>query len=332
MRDTIRTGVIGVGRMGQHHCRIYAGLRQVQFVGVYDQEWEKAAAIAGRYGVQAYPSAAALLGEVDAVSIATPTPTHYPLVMQALACGVHVLVEKPLADTLAAASDLARAANHSSRVVQVGHIERFNPPYLELRNVLEGMPIIAANFRRLSPYRNSNTDVDVVLDLMIHDLDLVLDLTGHPPAIIHAVGRSPFSDSLDHSVALLQYDDGAVMTLTASRITEQKIRALEVTTADTYIEVDLLHKGISVHHGATGEYRSQNQTGVKYRQESIIERILVPNAEPLLLEIQAFLESILQHKEPSVTAQDGLNALELAFKVQGQAAHELGAGAILVGA
>lgn len=319
----LKTAVIGVGRMGQHHCRIYSSLRQVHLVGIYDVDSQVASDISNRYDVPAFNQLDELLDQVDAVSIATPTPTHFDLVMRCLDCGIHVLVEKPLTDSLAQAENLIQAAEQSGLVIQVGHIERFNPPYQELKNVLEAMKPLAINFRRLSPFQGSNLDVDVVLDLMIHDLDLCLDIMKREPDLVSAYGLTPMSATLDHVVAELWYQEGQLITLTASRITEQKIRSVEVTSKDAYLEADLLNKAILVHRRSRGEYADQNHGGVKYRQESVIERILVPSAEPLMLEIQHFLNCISNNCPPKVTLSDAYQALRLALLVRNIATEHL---------
>ena len=315
--ENLRTGVIGLGRMGQHHCRVYASQRETQLVGLFDIDSQVARELSLRYEVPAYQQIDDLLEQVDAVSIATPTPTHFDLVMRCLEHDVHVLVEKPVTETLEQAEELARVVEKSGLIVQVGHIERFNPTYMELKKVIENLNIIAIDFRRLSPYRVSNKDVNVVLDLMVHDLDLSIDLMGREPNLISAYGLTPFSAGLDHAVAQLCYCDGPIITLTSSRVTEHKIRIVEVTAEEAYIEADFLNKGISVHRCSLGEYKDQNLNGVKYRQESLIERILVPNVEPLVLEINHFLQCISHNCTPCVSVFDGLNALRLALWISG---------------
>lgn len=314
--EHIRVGVIGVGRMGLHHCRIYSNLRQVDFAGVFDIDDKAAAKASARYNIPAAESVDDLLEQVDAVSIATPTPPHFDLVRQCLEKGVNVLVEKPLTETLDQAQELTRVAEASGLIVQVGHIERFNPTYKELKNVLENMSVLAISFNRLSPYQGSNTDVDVVLDLMTHDLDLVLDLIQEKPIHINATGFKVFSDNLDHAVVQLSFISSPLVTITASRVTEQKIREINVTAHGAYIEADLMNKNISVHRRASGEYLNQNHGNVKYYQESIVERILVPQVEPLFGEIEDFINCITKEKSPRVSARDGMNALELAFTVR----------------
>lgn len=305
-------GVIGAGMMGQRHCRIYSNLRRTQLVGICDANPEIGRRIAQQYDVPFYEQIDALLEHVDAVSLVTPTPFHFELAMRCLAQGVHVLVEKPITQTLAQAEMLTQTAEAGNLIVQIGHIERFNPTYSELKNVLEDVTPLAINLRRLSPFEGSNTDVDVVLDLMIHDLDLVLDLMKQEPTAVNAYGLTAFSGAIDHAVAHLSFAAGPLVTVTASRVTEQKVRSLEVTAMEAYLEGDLLNKSILVHRRTVGEYLNNN----KYRQESVVERIHVPIVEPLFAELQHFVECVLEGKPPRVPARDGLMALRLANIIQ----------------
>lgn len=312
----VRVGVIGAGTMGQRHCRVYASLRQAQLAGICDAAPEVGYRVAQQYDVPFYQDAENLLEHVDAVSLATPTPLHFDLAMCCLAHGVHVLVEKPITKTIEQAEILTQAAETSNLVVQVGHIERFNPAYIELKNVLENMTVLAINLRRLSPYVGSNTDVDVVLDLMVHDIDLALDLMGQEPISVNAYGLTAFSGTVDHATVYLGFASGPLLTMTASRVTEQKVRSIEVTALEAYVDGDLLNKNISVHRRTIGQYMNHNHRGVKYRQESIVERIHVPPLEPLLLELQHFVDCILQGKPAQVSARDGLKALRLATVIR----------------
>lgn len=314
--SAVRIGVVGVGRMGRNHCRVLASLRNAVLVGVFDLNERVGQQIAQQYETTFYAQVDALLAVVDAVVIATPTPAHFALTMHCLAQGIHVLIEKPIAATVSEATQIVAAAAQSKAVVQVGHIERFNPTYIELKHVMEGMNVAAVNLRRLSPYVGSNTDVDVVLDLMIHDLDLLLDLIQTPPASIHAAGLTAFSGDVDHATAQFIFPTGPLCTVMVSRLTEHKVRTIEVTGLDAYVEADLLNKSISLHRSMTGEYLNYNQHSVKYRQESLIERIHVPIAEPLLLELQHFVSCIMANQAPRVSAADGLAALRLATEIR----------------
>lgn len=308
-------GVIGTGVMGERHCRVYAGMPEVTLVGIHDQMRERALTIARRYDSRYFSLLDDLLAQVDAISIATPTPTHAAIACAALERGVHVLIEKPVAHTLEQAAEIAAAAERSGRIVQVGHIERFNPTYTELHNVLADMRPLAITMRRLSPFMTSATDVDVVCDLMIHDLDLALNLGGGLPDQVQAVGRRLHDHGADHVVATLSFATGPMVTLMASRITEQKVRDIAVTTDEAYVEADLLAKSIAIHHRTIPQYL-QGATNVKYRQESLVERIMVPASEPLLMELKHFVASVREDRQPLVGLTEGIEALKLALQIK----------------
>jgi predicted dehydrogenase len=320
--NNLRVGVIGVGVMGERHCRVYSSLRHVRVVGIADSDANRGRTVAAQYDTRYFEDHRQLLDEIDAVSIATTTPSHFNLSIDALEHNVHVLVEKPFTETLEQGQQIVAEAERRNRVLQVGHIERFNPAYIELKNVTEGMRLVAINVRRLSPFDLSNTDVDVIRDLMIHDLDLVVDLAASSPESINAWGRSISTGAIDHAVANLSFKDGPITTLFASRITEQKVRLMEVIAEGAYIEADLLSKSVLVHRRTLPQYLDNHQV-TKYRQESIIERIYVPMAEPLMLELRHFVECVITGKPSSVPGREGLYALQLAQAVADQAGHQL---------
>lgn len=313
----IKVGVIGTGRMGRNHCRIFSTLRHTELVGVTDSDGQAARRAAHEYDTTAFATVDALLATVDAISIATPTASHFALASKCLERGVQLFIEKPMTATVAEAEALVALAATRRCLVQVGHIERFNPTFHELKRVIEDMTVAAINFRRLSPYVGSNTDVDVVFDLMVHDLDLLLDLMPAAPYAIQAAGISAFSQEIDHAVAQFTFLQGPLVTLTVSRLTEHKVRSIEVTGLEAYVEGDLLNKSIALHRRMTGEYLPQNHHSVKYRQESVVERIHVPMVEPLRLELEHFLSGVRTGCTPLVTAVDGLNVLRLATQIRG---------------
>jgi predicted dehydrogenase len=314
--ETVRVGVIGAGRMGQRHCRILSNLRRTELAGVFDTDSERGIQTAKGYSVPFCHSLEQLLDRCHAVIIAAPTPAHFETAMACLTRGRHMLIEKPIAETLAQAERLAAAAEGSGLVVQVGHIERFNPAYLELKNVLEALTPLAINLRRLSPMEGSNTDVDVVLDLMIHDTNLILDMMGREPAWVSGYGLTAATGQIDYATVHLAFDTPPIVNVTASRVTEHKIRAIEVTGREAYVECDLLNRSILVHRATIGEYGSLSGQGFKYRQESVVERIFVPNYESLFLEVQHFVECVLNSRPPAVSARDGLNSLRLALGIR----------------
>ena len=312
--DNLRVGVIGVGVMGERHCRVYSTLRGANLIGLADCNQERGQAMATLYDTHYFEDYRQLLAEVDAVSIATTTPSHFELAMQALEMGVHVLVEKPITETVEQGKQLVATADETNKILQVGHIERFNPAYMELKNVLEGMNVVAIDVRRLSPFDTSNIDVDVIRDLMIHDLDLVVGLVNNGLQGLTAWGRSITTQAIDHAVANLSFRQGPIATLFASRITEQKVRLIEVIAEGAYIEANLLSKSLLIHRRTLPQFFDAD----KYRQESIIERIHVPMAEPLMLELSHFIECVREGKPSIVPGKAGLQALQLAQAVADQ--------------
>jgi predicted dehydrogenase len=307
----LRVGVIGLGMMGQRHCRVYSALRNAQLAGVADLNTALGQMVAASHDTAYFQNWEELLANVDAISVVTTTPAHFKLVRRAIECGVHVLVEKPITETVAQGRELVALAEHAGVVFQVGHIERFNPTYMELKKIVSEMPLISVNMRRLSPFDASKTDVDVIRDLMIHDLDLMTDLLGRDFEPPHSLGRSIATDAVDHAIASFSFRSGPLATLMASRITEQKVRMIEVIADGAYIEADLLGKSLIIHHHTFSRY-VDNQTASTYRQESLIERIHVPMMEPLVLELEHFVDCVRHGRPTNVPGRDGLAALELA--------------------
>jgi predicted dehydrogenase len=318
---TVRIGVIGAGVMGERHCRVCANLPHVEMVGVADLDPERGRQVAELYETTYFADHRALLPQVDAITIAASTPAHYTLAAECLASGRHVMVEKPITETIEQARQLVQMADERGLILQVGHIERFNPAFIELKHVTEDMRLIGINMRRLSPFDTSNTDVDVILDLMIHDLDLAVNLARSELEGITAWGRSINTGAIDYTVANLSFKDGPIATLFASRVTEQKVRAIEVIAEGAYVEADLLNKTIMVHRRTFPQYLNNHHI-TKYRQESVIERIHVPMSEPLMLELRHFIDCVRQNSPSDVPGRDGLQALELAETVIRAIAHQ----------
>jgi len=312
--EIVRIGVIGTGGMGERHCRVCANLPRVDLVGITDLNEARGQEVADRYEVTYYRDYGQLLPRLDAVTIATTTESHFDLAKACLEQGLHVMVEKPITETIEQAQQLIQMAEERGLVLQVGHIERFNPAFLELKNVTEGMHLIGVTMRRLSPFDLSNTDVDVIRDLMIHDLDLAVDLVGSNIEGLSAWGRSVSTTGIDHAVANLSFRDGPIVTLFASRVTEQKVRAVEVIAEGAYVEADLLNKSVLVHRRMFPQYLNNHHI-TKYRQESLIERIHVPMSEPLMMELRHFVDCVRENRPSQVPGSDGLRALKLAETV-----------------
>lgn len=300
----LRVGVIGVGHLGQHHARLYAGLPGVHLAGVMDISPDRARLIAERHGACAYDDPAALLKEVDAVSVAVPTSAHHAVVKRCLEAGVHVLVEKPIAVTRAEANELVDLARARRRVLQVGHIERFNPVIRAVRPHLGRPGFIECH--RLSPYGERGTDVDVVLDLMIHDLDMVLSFQPGPVEEVRAAGVPVLSTSIDIANARIAFAHGCVANLTASRVSTTRMRRLRLFQRDAYISVDYQSRQGVICRRVTGRGGAPTIE---------VEHVRGSDEEPLKLQLEAFLHAVSTGTRPPVSGEDGAAALDLAYQV-----------------
>ena len=300
----LRVGVIGVGHLGQHHVRLYASLPGATLVGIADADSRRAKEIAERFGTAVYDDIGVLLKQVEAVSIAAPTSAHHAVARQCLEAGVHVLVEKPITVMPAEAQELIALARARKAVLQVGHIERFNPVMLKVRPLIREPRLVEC--RRVSPFTGRSTDVDVVLDLMIHDLDMVLSF--HPGAItdVRAIGSPVVSSKVDVAHAWVTFDSGCVATLTASRIATARARELTVVQRDACVSLDYQSRQATVRRVSVGARASGEQAP---------EQIHGGEEEPLKLELESFLHAVQTGTQPLVSGQDGEAALSLAYRV-----------------
>lgn len=301
---SLRAGVIGVGHLGQHHARLYASLPGAQLVGVADQSIERARLIAERHGTRAFHSVDDLLSHVDLVSVAVPTSAHYAVAKTCLLAGKHVLVEKPIAVTSAEAHELVQLARQSGRCLQVGHSERFNPVMQVMRPHI-GRPVFI-ECHRLSSFSERGTDVDVVLDLMIHDLDMVLSFNPGPVEDIRAAGVPVLSPTIDIANARIQFKSGSVANLTASRVSMNKMRRLRLFQRDNYVSIDFqTRQGVICRRNA--------QAGQRPAVE--VEQLQGGEEEPLKLQLESFLSAAAAGTRPVVSGEDGAAALDVAQQV-----------------
>jgi predicted dehydrogenase len=314
--EPVAAGVIGVGSMGQHHARVYAELPGVELTGVADADPDRAAAVAARHGTRAL-SIDALLETVAVVSIAVPTAHHHGIARKCIEQGVDVLVEKPFVADPEAGRALTALAAERGVVLQVGHIERFNPAVRAAREVLDGQEVIAVDARRLGAPREREIGDDAVMDLMIHDIDVLLSLVESEIDLVNAVGARG-NRYID---AQLRFANGVAASLTASRVTQKKIRELSITTEESLITVDYINQLVEVHRQSLPEYVEGNG-GVRYRHEEVVERPMVESGEELRTELAAFVESATAGTEPVVTGEDGVRALEVARWITDLAAGE----------
>ncbi|MEM7769945.1 MAG: Gfo/Idh/MocA family oxidoreductase [Cyanobacteria bacterium P01_E01_bin.6] len=312
----IRVGVIGVGNMGQHHTRVLSLLKDVELIGVADLNVDRGLDTASKYQVRFFEHYADMLSHVDAVCIAVPTRLHYEVGLRCLESGVHVLIEKPIAASISEAELLVNAAAEAHRILQVGHIERFNPAFQELNKVLKTEELLAIEAHRMSPYSSRANDVSVVLDLMIHDIDLLLELAGSSVAKLTASGsRASDSGYLDYVTATLGFANGIVATLTASKVTHRKIRRISAHCKNSLTEADFLNHEILIHRQTTANC-STDYGQVLYRQDGLIEKVYTSNIEPLHAELEHFVNCVRGGEQPSVGGEQALKALRLASVIE----------------
>jgi predicted dehydrogenase len=297
-------GVIGVGALGRHHARVWASLPGARLVGVFDTEPARATEVASEQGCRAYGDVESLLGDVRAVSVAVPTVDHHAVSRRALERGRDVLLEKPMTATLEEADDLLALAAERGAVLQVGHIERFNPATEALLSAGKGARFVEVH--RLGSFSPRSLDVDVVLDLMIHDLDIVLCLDGTEPVQIEAVGVPVLTPRVDIANARLRFASGLIANLTASRVSVEKVRKFRVFAPRTYVSADFTAREAQV-------YRLEADDSGRPRIASA--RHGAPDQEPLRLQIEAFAKAVRDRSRPVVSGSDGRRALALAHAI-----------------
>jgi predicted dehydrogenase len=314
--EPIRVGVIGVGNMGQHHTRILSLLKDVELVGISDINLDRGIDTASKYRVRFFEDYRDLLPFVDAVCVAVPTRQHHEVGINCLQAGVHVLIEKPIAANIAEAESLVNTAAECQCILQVGHIERFNPAFQELSKVLKTEELLALEAHRMSPYSDRANDVSVVLDLMIHDIDLLLELATAPVTKLTASGsRASDSGYLDYVTATLGFANGIVATLTSSKVTHRKLRRIAAHCKNSLTEADFLNNEILIHRQTTASCVT-DYGQVLYRQDGLIEKVYTSNIEPLHAELEHFVNCVRGGNQPSVGGEQALKALRLASLIE----------------
>jgi predicted dehydrogenase len=302
---TLEVGVVGVGHLGRHHARLYASMPGVRLVAVADRDAERARAIASEYDCEAVRDASQLVGKVRAASVAVPTAFHREVAEQLLREGTDVLVEKPLATSLEEADSINRTAKEQGRIVMVGHTERFNPAVRALSRAVDAPRFF--EIHRLAAFTARSTDIDVVLDLMIHDLDLVLHLDGTAPVAVDASGVAALTDKVDIANARIRLASGCVANLTASRISAEPVRRVRVFQARTYLSCDTASKSVE-------RYRLVFEPAGEPRIRH--DQLPVEEGEPLGHELEAFVETVRTRGEPPVDGEQGRQAMDLAYRVR----------------
>ncbi|MFM8566334.1 MAG: Gfo/Idh/MocA family protein [Gemmatimonadota bacterium] len=314
MSSPVRLGVVGAGSLGYHHARIARDLPGLVFRGIFEANAERAGTVSRDLGIRAYPALDALLDDVDAVSIVTPTPAHHAVAMRALERGTHLLIEKPITVSLEEADELLALAERQGVLVQIGHVERFNRAIRAAQPHVDRPLFIDSD--RLAPFNPRGSDVAVVLDLMIHDIDLVLTLIGGGVRDVTAAGVGVLTPSIDIANARVTFDSGAVATITASRVSKERMRKLRIFQRNGYLSLDL--------GAGTGElYRLREDVDlpslVKQAQplEAFVERIPLeaPEGEPLRLELESFAEALRGRAPVVVSGRAGREALAVALRI-----------------
>ncbi|MBI5108174.1 MAG: Gfo/Idh/MocA family oxidoreductase [Rhodocyclales bacterium] len=308
MSKSLRAAVIGVGYLGRFHAQKYAALPDVELVGVVDPDPERAAAVARELGTAAFTSHAELTGKVDLVSIASTTESHYRIARDCLAAGLHVLVEKPITVTVAEADELIALADAGKRMLQVGHLERYNPAWLAVRDKIATPLFIEAH--RMAPFKPRGTDVSVVLDLMIHDLDLILPLVKSPIADLRASGVAVLTEGIDIANARIEFANGCVANITASRASTASLRRMRLFQHHEYLSIDFGERKIGVARKRDAIVEGEAPIDSESRVE--------PPGDALMSEIQAFVASVRGEAVPGGTCsgRDGREALAVALEIE----------------
>jgi predicted dehydrogenase len=318
MTNKIKTAVIGVGHLGKEHARVYHALEDADLVAVCDTNESNGRAIADRYGVRFTGDYRDLLGDVEAVSVATPTVHHYEATCACLEAGIHVLVEKPVSHTLAEADEMIRLAEAKNAVLQVGHIERFNPAFQALQKQLTAPKFFEAH--RMGIFTLRSLDIDVVMDLMVHELDIIASLVPSEVVRVEAVGIPILTPKIDLANARLEFADGCIANITASRVAGERMRKLRIFQPNEYYSLDYAEQQV-------GMFKLTPPKAEGALPEIVAQGLEITKREPLLAEIESFLSSVRSRAAPVVTGVEGRRALALALEVLDKIkAHSVRAG------
>ena len=311
----MKIGVIGAGALGYHHVRILKDLDGARFVGFHDSRPERAEQVSGELGVRAFTDVSALVEACDALTIVVPTPSHYEVARAALERGRHLLIEKPLTATLAQADELLAIAERTGALVQTGHVERFNRAIRGAVAYVDRPRFVESD--RLAPFSPRGADVAVVLDLMIHDIDLILTLVGEHVDQVQAVGVPILTSFVDIANARLVFSSGAVANITASRVSRERMRKLRIFQPSGYLSLDLA-SGDGEFYRLKRELDFAQLARAPLALEAFVERIAInaPEGEPLRLEFESFLAAVQGRAAVTVTGRDGRDALEVALRIQ----------------
>lgn len=313
--NSFSVGVVGLGSMGNNHVRVASNNPYVEKVYAYDKDSERLKSLQEKYDCLAANSFEELVGNVDVVVVATSTLSHYEIALQAISAGKHCLIEKPITSKVSEALNIKKKAEEAGVIVLIGHVERYNPVFNELSKILDNEKILAVKSQRLSYNLSRANDVSVVLDLMIHDIDAVTKIANSRLEVVSVAGGEYRSPNLDYVVALMKDGDGVTYDLTASKISQTRVRNLFVSCENCFIEADYLKKQIQIFRHASGKYLESLQK-IGYKHEALVEKVFVPNVEPLMSEHNDLYKSIINGSQPKVSIDDGIRSLELCHAVE----------------
>lgn len=311
--EQVPVAVVGAGNMGINHVRVYEELPDAELVEVVEPDSERVSEVREKYDVEIHDN----VGDIEyaeAASIAVPNKYHRDVATDLIERGLDVLVEKPLAMNVPDAEAIVATAKAKDAILQVGHIERFNPAVQTLQDILADQELIAIQAHRLGPHHQHITEESVVFDLMIHDLDIIAELVGSRVTHLDGVGQCARSDALDHAISVLQFENGPVATATASHVTHGKIRELTVTTPDAYISLDYVQQGLTIQRRGV-ERTTELDTYSGFRTETVTESPYISNREPLKNELESFVYAVRTKETPEVTGEDGMSAVDLSSHV-----------------
>lgn len=314
--SNIKVAVIGAGMMGKNHLKMYKTLQGVELVGVYDVFADSAKAAAEMFGIKAFSSLQETAANVDAVSVVTTSVAHAEVGEFFLNKGIHCLIEKPLATTEEECQRLISAAKRNNVVLLVGHVERYNPAVEQMSKILsDTSKIRSLTAQRMSAASGRITDVDVAMDLMIHDVEVIQALVKSPVVKVHAAS---VNGGKDYISALLEFANGATANLTASRITQARVRTLTVTTDTNYIDMDFINQSINVHSQGRMPYVNQEEIPewMHYGLKGSVEQLFIPTNQPLQAELAHFIDCVNGKAQPRVTGEDALSALRVVWQIQ----------------
>lgn len=308
----VRAGVIGAGRMGQYHSAVYSELFFADLVGIVDIDEKKGKAIAKQCKTMYFPDFKSLIDQVDVVSIAVPTALHYPIAKKFLNAGVNVLLEKPITNNFNHAVELFELGEKNNCTLHIGHVERFNGAVQELKKIVKEPLFIES--RRMGPFQSRVEDDGVVLDLMIHDIDIILSLVESEVRDVQVMGRSFFTKKDDLASVQIKFENDCIANIIASRVTQNKVRTMAISQKDAYIYLDFTEQDIHVHRRASSEHRLGNHE-LHYKQESFIERLFVHRENPLKQEICHFIDCSTNGIARSMSVDKELRSLKIALEI-----------------